>query len=165
MLGEDRWALVPQEVPLQERFPALLRLRSSLLVLFLSLSTLARNHCPEIPKVVAVFQGSHPSARGQGLSRVPPPASLSCETLFHCFLFAEKETSLSRLGELCPSPTGPEQGSAPEPRHSHPRMDGHSFHQQPGRRGALPRSSSSQKHPDLDREQTGLSCRCQLQTN
>lgn len=87
------------------------------------LSSLARNHSPEIPEVVAVFQGSHPSARDQGLSRVPP-ASLNCECLFHYFLFAKKETGLSRLGELYPSPTGPEQGSVPEPRHSHPRMDG-----------------------------------------
>lgn len=128
------------------------------------LSTLARNHCPEIPEVVAVFQGSHPSARGQGLSRVPPPASLSCETLFHCFLFAEKGNRLEQVRRALPKPHWSRAGLSSRAKTLTP-TDGWPFHQQPGRRGALPRSSSSQKHPDLDREQTGLSCRCQPQTN
>lgn len=79
------------------------------------------------------------SPRPRPFHRVPPPLS----TFFH---FAEEEPGLSRLDKFCLSPVGPKQSSGPGPKHSRLQTDRWPFHQQPGKHGAPPRSSASQKH-------------------
>lgn len=95
--------LEPQELPLQERLPAILRLHTSLLT-----------------------QGSG-SLSPRKRPFQSPSATLRCET-FHFFHFAEEETGLSRLDKLCLIPAGLERDQLlRQDTHTHGRRNGHSI--------------------------------------